>query len=58
MDVLNGVAWDAPTGRLFVTGKRWPALYEVELVPVPGGPGALQAMRQACIVTDTSAFFG
>ncbi len=27
--VLNGIAWD-PTGqRLFVTGKNWPALYEV-----------------------------
>ena len=27
--VLNGIAWDADKKRLFVTGKNWPALYEV-----------------------------
>lgn len=32
-EVLNGIAWDADTGRLFVTGKYWPELYEIELVP-------------------------
>jgi glutaminyl-peptide cyclotransferase len=31
-DVLNGIAWDAATDRLFVTGKLWSALYEIELV--------------------------
>lgn len=31
-DVLNGIAYDAATGRLFVTGKRWPKIYEIELV--------------------------
>ena len=30
-DVLNGIAFDARTGRLYVTGKRWPALFEVKL---------------------------
>lgn len=30
--VLNGIAWDAKKKRLFVTGKRWPALFEIELV--------------------------
>ncbi len=30
-DVLNGIAWDAAHGRLFVTGKRWPTLYEIRL---------------------------
>jgi glutamine cyclotransferase len=34
--VLNGIAFDASTGRLFVTGKRWPLLFEIELVPAPG----------------------
>lgn len=29
--VLNGIAWDAVEGRLFVTGKRWPALFEIEV---------------------------
>jgi glutamine cyclotransferase len=31
-DVLNGIAYDPTTDRLFVTGKRWPKLYEIELV--------------------------
>jgi glutaminyl-peptide cyclotransferase len=30
-DVLNGIAYDAKTGRLFVTGKNWPMLYEVRV---------------------------
>ena len=32
-DVLNGIAYDAATGRLFVTGKLWPTLYEIRVVP-------------------------
>ena len=32
-DVLNGIAYDAAGDRLFVTGKRWPKLYEVRLKP-------------------------
>lgn len=31
-DVLNGIAWDAGRRRLFVTGKLWPKLFEIELV--------------------------
>jgi len=27
--VLNGIAWDKATDRLFVTGKRWPKLFEI-----------------------------
>jgi glutamine cyclotransferase len=34
-DVLNGIAYDAATGRLMVTGKRWPAIYEVRLKVLP-----------------------
>ncbi|HKJ68796.1 MAG TPA: glutaminyl-peptide cyclotransferase, partial [bacterium] len=33
--VLNGIAYDAEGDRLFVTGKLWPALYQIELVPSP-----------------------
>lgn len=29
--VLNGIAWDQKADRLFVTGKDWPALYEIDL---------------------------
>jgi glutamine cyclotransferase len=32
VDVLNGIAYDAQNGRLFVTGKLWPKLFEIELV--------------------------
>ncbi len=30
-DVLNGIARDAATGRIFVTGKNWPKLFEIEI---------------------------
>lgn len=33
--VLNGIAWDAKARRLFVTGKLWPTLFEVQLVAAP-----------------------
>ncbi len=32
-DVLNGIAWDAVHKRLFVTGKLWPNLFEIRIVP-------------------------
>lgn len=31
-DVLNGIAYDKDTKRLYVTGKLWSKLYEIELV--------------------------
>ncbi len=30
-DVLNGIAYDAATNRIFITGKNWPKLMEVRL---------------------------
>lgn len=30
-DVLNGIAYDEKHDRLFVTGKRWPSVYEIKL---------------------------
>ncbi|MDP9370406.1 MAG: glutaminyl-peptide cyclotransferase [Chloroflexota bacterium] len=33
VDVLNGIAHDPGTGRIFVTGKLWPKLFEIELIP-------------------------
>ncbi len=32
-DVLNGIACDPATGKIYLTGKYWPRLYEVRLVP-------------------------
>lgn len=31
--VANGIAWDAARGKLYLTGKEWPALFEVVLKP-------------------------
>lgn len=31
VDVLNGIAYDVKNDRLFVTGKYWPKLFEIEL---------------------------
>jgi glutamine cyclotransferase len=35
VDVLNGIAYDAEADRLFVTGKLWPKLFEIELISPP-----------------------
>ena len=32
-DVLNGIAYDAAGDRLFVTGKYWPKVFEIKIVP-------------------------
>jgi|HigsolmetaAR202D_1030399.scaffolds.fasta_scaffold00067_7 Glutamine cyclotransferase len=32
VDVLNGIAYDSENQRLFVTGKLWPKLFEIELI--------------------------
>ena len=34
--VLNGIAYDPAGDRIFVTGKLWPRLYEIDLEPRPG----------------------
>ena len=33
VDVLNGIAYDSAGKRLFVTGKWWPKLFEIQIVP-------------------------
>ncbi len=35
VDVLNGIAYDAENDRIFVTGKLWPTLFEVRIIPAP-----------------------
>ena len=35
VDVLNGIAYDAEQDRLVVTGKLWPRLFEITLIPPP-----------------------
>lgn len=31
--VLNGIAYDSAHNRLFVTGKLWPSLFEIRVIP-------------------------
>jgi glutamine cyclotransferase len=33
--VLNGIAYDSTRKRLFVTGKLWPSVFEIRIVPKP-----------------------
>jgi glutamine cyclotransferase len=32
-DVLNGIAYDSQNNRLFITGKYWPNLYQIIIIP-------------------------
>jgi len=32
--VLNGIAYDTKRDRLFVTGKQWPAVFEIKAIPL------------------------
>ncbi|KAL0873301.1 hypothetical protein Bca101_023006 [Brassica carinata] len=48
IDVLNGIAWDSEKKRLFVTGKLWPKLYEIKLIPA-AAKSERQIARQ-CLV--------
>lgn len=43
----QGIAWDPDTRRLFVTGKLWPELFEIEVVPHP--TLTLDEARERCI---------
>jgi hypothetical protein len=45
--VLNGIAYDEERGRLFLTGKLWPRVYQVDLVEVEDAAKAAAALRQA-----------
>lgn len=35
VDVLNGIAYDGKSGRIFVTGKYWPKMFEIQLSGLP-----------------------
>ncbi|MDA4112733.1 MAG: glutaminyl-peptide cyclotransferase [Thaumarchaeota archaeon] len=32
-DVMNGIAYDAQNNRLFITGKMWPSVFQIQIVP-------------------------
>ncbi|MBU3698810.1 MAG: glutaminyl-peptide cyclotransferase [Candidatus Kapabacteria bacterium] len=31
-DVFNGIAWDSAHGRVYVTGKNWPSVFQIEVL--------------------------
>jgi glutamine cyclotransferase len=33
-DVLNGIAYEPQTGKIYLTGKNWPKMYEIKLVEI------------------------
>lgn len=33
INVLNGIAYNKQTGQMYVTGKLWPSLFEIQIVP-------------------------
>jgi len=43
VDVLNGIAYDLKNSRLFMTGKFWPKLFEIELI----GQGTAESKGEA-----------
>ena len=45
VDVLNGIAYDSLGDRLFVTGKQWPKLFEIKLLPKHESTGKTHAAR-------------
>lgn len=48
-DVLNGIAYDAATKRLIVTGKLWSKVYQIEVVPIAPARSAPGPSRPAPI---------
>mmetsp|Transcript_7820 Transcript_7820/g.22365 ORF Transcript_7820/g.22365 Transcript_7820/m.22365 type:complete len:322 (-) Transcript_7820:170-1135(-) len=55
MDVLNGIAYDPATKRIWLTGKQWSTVYEVKVVPLSSSPSLsatldLNQVRRECIV--------
>ena len=44
--VPNGIAYDEATGRLFVTGKLWPQLFEITIAGL-GGAAAMACRRRS-----------
>jgi glutaminyl-peptide cyclotransferase len=53
VDVLNGIAHDAAHDRLFVTGKLWPKLFEIELIR---SSATFLPMVTRTLARDTASF--
>lgn len=44
--VLNGIAYDSAHDRIFVTGKLWPRIFEIKVVPAATKAGPLKAAQK------------
>jgi len=49
-EVLNGIAYDPVTKRFLITGKNWPLLFEVELVPSAPAPFTVSLLGDGPLV--------
>ena len=47
VDVLNGIAYDPATDRIFLTGKLWPLLFEVRVRSAAGTAGTSPAQARS-----------
>lgn len=45
--VLNGIAYDPDHDRLFVTGKLWPSLFEIKVIPEKSRPASALRKKQS-----------
>ncbi|KAK6794529.1 hypothetical protein RDI58_007982 [Solanum bulbocastanum] len=48
-EVLNGIAWDRDGDRIFVTGKLWPKIFEIKLLPLPPNAPLIGEIINLCI---------
>jgi hypothetical protein len=49
VDVLNGIAYEDKSNRIFVTGKLWHTLYEIEIREPDEMLGKGMETRSMCI---------
>jgi glutaminyl-peptide cyclotransferase len=52
--VLNGIAYDSVEDRLFVTGKQWPELFQIELPALHIGTQKVGTKRKLSINCDST----
>ena len=43
--VLNGIAYDAAHDRILVTGKLWPRIFEIKVVPAPAKAATVKVAK-------------
>ena len=53
VDVLNGIAHDSENDKLYITGKQWSKMFEVEVIEMDDEmvkkTGGVSGMRKRCI---------